>query len=88
MGHPAARARRPNPEGGVFRVGLDSLPGNRRALLLAVMKGDDPRTVEMPHTVRDREIEELQELGILTGNPAKLTQKIETLLEVADVNLT
>ena len=49
----------------IFRVGLDSLQDYRRRLFLAVAKGTNPGSVNMPHTMRQRELEELEELGLL-----------------------
>lgn len=48
-----------------FRVGLDCLPVNRRKLLLAALAGHDLNSVPMPRTVRRRELEELEALGLI-----------------------
>jgi hypothetical protein len=48
-----------------FRVGLDCLPDNRRKLLLAALADQDLNCVPMPRTVRRRELEELEALGLI-----------------------
>jgi hypothetical protein len=72
-----------------FRVGLDSITDYRRRLFLAVAKGEDPNSVDMPRTMRQRELEELEELGILepakTDSSHKLTDRVTRLWLVADV---
>jgi hypothetical protein len=72
-----------------FRVGFDCLPDNRRHILLAAQKGQDLEPVKLPRTVRVREIEELQALGILAEDdpPGKLTKRVARLLDVANVKL-
>jgi hypothetical protein len=58
-----------------FRVGLDCLPENRRRLLLAAAEGQSVSALSIPETVRRRELEELEALGILQqglGEPASL----------------
>jgi hypothetical protein len=72
-----------------LRVSLDCLPENRRRLLLAVLKGDDPALVPIPRTIRGRELEELVELQILDlgATPAKLTPRIAGLIATANPKL-
>ena len=71
-----------------LRVGLDCLPENRRRLLLAALKGEDLSSVHMPHTVRDRETEELEALEILNTEFAPvLTERVQGLLGTARVEL-
>lgn len=48
-----------------FRVALDCLTDYRRRLFLAVAYGQDPEKVGIPKTMRQRALEELEELGIL-----------------------
>jgi hypothetical protein len=72
-----------------LRVGLDCLPENRRRLLLAAVKGQDLALVPMPRTVRDREIEELQELGIVDAStPASLAPRTQRLVCNAGLNVS
>jgi hypothetical protein len=59
-----------------FRVGLDSLSDYRRRLFQAVAKGEDPTAVEMPRTMRQRELEELEELGILVKPDSKSVYRL------------
>lgn len=71
----------------VFRVGLDCLRDNRRRILLAVTKGQDVSTLPMSKTVRQRELEELEELDILhkTEKGWELTGRIARLWAKARV---
>jgi hypothetical protein len=70
-----------------FRVGLDSLPENRRRIIIAALKGKDLESVQLPRTVRERESEDLEALGILGEGDRKgtLTERVEELLNVATV---
>jgi hypothetical protein len=71
-----------------LRVGIDCLPMNRRRLLLAIAKGQNPETVQLPATVRTRELDELEALQLLTpSSDYALTEKASRLLSVADVML-
>lgn len=72
-----------------FRVGLDSLSEARKQILLAALKGADVNTVPGARTVRVREIEELEALGILGegDRKGKLTESVEELLRVATLRL-
>jgi hypothetical protein len=67
----------------IFRVGLDSLQDYRRRLFLAVANGATPDSVNMPRTMRQRELEELEELGILEKTEPdsryRLTERIARL---------
>jgi excisionase family DNA binding protein len=47
------------------RVAFDCLPDARRRLLETFIRGEQPSTVSMAPTVKSRELEELQALGIL-----------------------
>jgi hypothetical protein len=49
-----------------FRVGLDSLPDRRRKLLLEIVKAKV--SAPMARTTRERELEEMAELGIVRKN--------------------
>jgi len=62
-----------------FRVALDCLPEYRRRLLKAVLADESVESVIIPRTVRERELEDLRELGILNGS-ARFTEKIERLI--------
>jgi hypothetical protein len=76
-----------------LRVGFDCIPDPRRKVLDTAIRRQPMSSVPMPRTVRDREIEELRELGILEppglDDPpdlgAKLTSKSEQLLKAAGV---
>lgn len=72
-----------------MRVGLDCLPDVRRRLVLAVAKEEDLEGAALSRTVRERELEELEALGILCDvkNEPKLTDKTEDLLGVAGSRL-
>jgi hypothetical protein len=73
----------------VFRVGLDSLQDYRRRLFLAVAAGSDLRSVNIPNTMRQRELEELEELQILErikpGFSYKLSARVAKLWGAAKV---
>jgi hypothetical protein len=69
-----------------FRVALDCLPEYRRKLLGAVLAGQSVESVVMPRTVRDRELEDLRELGILT-EVSTFTDKIAGLAEIAKLEI-
>ncbi len=74
-----------------LRVGLDCIPDYRRRLLEAAIRGQASESVVIPRTVRDREVEDLKELGLLepggVNDPVtikyKLARKAERLLETA-----
>ncbi len=79
-----------------MRVGLDCLSENRRRLLLTALKGQDLASVKMSRTVRNRDIEELAELGILNTESQKtdtdpveptLTERVRKLLATARLEL-
>ena len=67
----------------VFRIGWDCLPECRRRLIQAVLAGQDLDAVPMPRTVRQRELEELLELGVVQGQ--QFTDRINRLLSIAKV---
>lgn len=72
----------------IFRVAMDCLPVNRRDLLAAVMEGRDVTALRMARTVRNRQLEELEELGLLTKDETadvgwRLTEKADRLLSTA-----
>jgi hypothetical protein len=72
-----------------FRVGLDCLPENRRRILVAIIKGHEP-PVSLARTVYDREVEDLQALGILSnddGDSPTLTGYVQRLLEASGLRL-
>jgi hypothetical protein len=73
-----------------FRAGLGCLPDNRRKLLLAGLAGQDLNSVPMPRTVRRREVEELEALGLIETVGVivedcdwKLTERIRHEFDVA-----
>ena len=72
-----------------FRVGLDCLPENRRRILLAVVKGQEPSSASLARTVYDREVEDLQALGILSndGGSPTLTGYVQKLLAATGLRL-
>ena len=70
-----------------FRVALDCLPKHRRTLLLDAWKGTDLGLVAMPRTVREREIEELRELGVLDTTGTRLSDNFMDLMKRAGVTL-
>lgn len=70
------------------RVAFDCLPDNRRKLLNAAIKGENPGVVPMPATVRTRELEELKALEILQQDfldAWELTDRVSDLLTTAGV---
>jgi len=71
----------------VFRVGLDCMTDRRRKLFLAATKGQDPKVVEMSKTVLQRELEDLEELGILEreSDAYRLTTRVARLCSRANV---
>jgi hypothetical protein len=67
-----------------FRVGIDCIPDYRRRLLLAIARGRDWQQLLIPRTVRDREIEEIEALQLITPNK-ELTGRTSTLLQTANI---
>lgn len=49
-----------------FQVGLDCLREDRRRLLLAIVRGADVDSVALTRTMRERQLEELHELGVIS----------------------
>lgn len=49
----------------VVRVGLDCLPENRRRLLIAIMRRESVTSIPIPETVRRRDLEDLEAVGII-----------------------
>lgn len=68
-----------------FRVALDSMPANRRRVLMPIIEGRGTDDFRLPLTVANREIEELQALGLVSKRPYALSQTAAQLLEVANV---
>jgi len=72
-----------------FRVALDCMTDYRRQLFLAVAHGRDPMLVGMPNTMRQRCLEELEELEMLERPQPEsayaLTERMARLWEKADV---
>jgi hypothetical protein len=67
-----------------FRVGMDCISDARRQLLIAIIRGQDVEQVGVPRTVRDRQLEELEALGLVEKDPTwKVTQRAGRLLETA-----
>jgi hypothetical protein len=56
-----------------MRVGLDSIPEYRRALLVGFAQGHELDAIAIPRTLRDRELENLAELGLLEDAEANCT---------------
>jgi hypothetical protein len=71
----------------VFRVGLDTIPDNRRRLLFSIAQGKNCRTVGLPQTVTLREIEELESLGlsVTKGGLPRLTRQTAQLLQAVNI---
>jgi len=60
-----------------FRVGLDSLPDRRRKLFLEIVQAQE--MTSMARTTRERELEEMYELGMVRKNEEgkyELTEKL------------
>ena len=72
-----------------FRVGLDSLQDYCRRLFLAIAGAKDPASVGIPRTMRERELEELTELGVVeeTASGHKLSGRVQELWTRASVKL-
>lgn len=69
----------------VLRVGMDSIPPSRKLLILAAATGQDFDSLGLARTVMDRQVEELQVLGILDRDDERvLSERVERLLTVAD----
>jgi hypothetical protein len=68
-----------------FRVAFDSIPDNRRRLLVAIAQDRELDDRWLPRTVQEREIQELQALDLLRGDDPVLTKRAAKLLGVADV---
>jgi hypothetical protein len=69
----------------VFRVAIDCWPEYRRRLMQAILAGQDAQSVAMPRTMRERELEELIELGILTQTHT-FSDRVMTLLSTAELH--
>lgn len=64
-----------------FRVGMDCIVDPRPQLLQAAMAGTDIEHVPVSRTVRDRQLEELHELGLMENEGGwKLTGRTQALL--------
>jgi hypothetical protein len=69
-----------------FRVGLDCITDTRRQLLLAIIHGEDVDKVQMPRTVRERQLEELEALVLIENNGGWTpTQTAALLLDAAQL---
>jgi len=69
-----------------FRVAFDSIPDNRRRLLVAIAQDRELDDRWLPRTVQEREIEELKALGLLSrSDDPTLTRRAARLLGAADV---
>jgi len=71
-----------------FRVGLDCLQDARRKVFLAVANGVNPSTLPGSKTTRVRELEELEELNLISKDEPegyKLSDRINRLWKKADV---
>lgn len=68
-----------------FRVGIDSVPETRRKLLLAIVRNKKLDQVLLPRTVKGRELEELENLGLITDEPYGLTETAGNLFATADI---
>ena len=67
-----------------FRVGMDCISDARRQLLIAIIRGQDVEQIAVPRTVRDRQLEELEALGLVEKDPTwKVTQRAGKLLDTA-----
>ena len=71
-----------------FRVALDSLPVNRRNLLVSIAREKSPDSVTLPRTIKNRELEELEALELITSAKGpRLTPKARGLLRIAAIDL-
>ena len=68
-----------------FRIAIDSMPANRRKILMPIISGRGTDDFGLPPTIAYREIEELRALGLITKKPYRLTENSAKLLEVADI---
>jgi len=69
-----------------FRVAMDCIVDPRRQLLQAGIAGAGVEQVALPRTVRDRQLEELHELGLMENAPPwRLTQRAQELLATAQL---
>lgn len=66
-----------------LRVGFDCLPDIRRRLLLAARQGQSIDSVLITRTLKQRAVEELQELGIFQLGGDQITENIGRLLSLA-----
>lgn len=70
-----------------FRVGMETLPELRRQLIVAALHGEDVSAMRGPRTTRQREVEELQALGVFREREATLADQWRDLFVKADVHL-
>jgi hypothetical protein len=72
-----------------FRVATDSIPDNRWRLLLSIVQGKSPKSVGLPPTIKTRELEELEALGLITmprtGSTPQLTKQTSKLFQTAGI---
>lgn len=82
----------------VFRVGLDCINPTRRELLVACANGQNPNQLSITRSVRRRQLEELEALGLVEkinsgddtspSTPSyKLTEQTAHLFDTASLNL-
>jgi hypothetical protein len=71
-----------------FRVGLDCLQDYRRRVFLAVANGVSPSTLPISKTMRGRELEDLEELNLISKDESgayEITDRIQRLWKTAGV---
>lgn len=69
-----------------FRVAMDCIVDPRRQLLQAAIAGTDIEHAALSRTVRDRQLEELRELGLMENDGHwKLTERAQALLDATQL---
>jgi hypothetical protein len=72
----------------VCRAAFDSMPPARQAVLLALIRGENPYTLGLPPSTAHRALEDLQVVGVVHGvsvehRPVNLTDTAASLIEQA-----
>ena len=71
----------------IARVGLDCIPPRRGEVLKALMRGKNPYSLGLPHSVVERSIEDLKQVGLVEkpDRGAKLSEQALCLLDGARI---
>ena len=68
-------------------MGMETLPELRRQLVVGSLRGEDISALPGPRTTRQREVEEIQALGLFREKEAALADKFRDLLVKARLHI-